>query len=176
MSLSFSRSILVAIVLVGVGIGLAALFVVQRLDATRIDDFYLVADSLVDQSKESASYVYFVRVESYDTSKMARVADRITNERVLADASVSATTRDIHILFFVPTDTSSLTPDEVEDLAYTNRQRVDPLTTLVAVRGGYQLRARFAPNSKSPAADVLLTPSPFYRPRAGVRASDLREH
>lgn len=176
MSLSFSRSLIIAVVLLGIGIGVALVFVMQRIDENRLDSFYVVADSLIDRSSSLNSYVYFVNVETYDTSKMARVADQLAASRVLQSESSATAPSDLLVLFYTAADTSSLTSDEVEDLAYTNRSQVNPQQSLFAVRNGFQLRARFPQNSRTPVTDVELVPSTFFRPRAGVRAADLRSY
>jgi hypothetical protein len=174
MSLSLSRSLIIAIVLVGIGIGIAVLFVAQRMEEMQLDKFYVVSDSLVDYSASQHSHVYFVQVTEYDTLRMARVANHLALTRVVGSHVPAQPIKDLLVFFYEPTDTSALTADEVDDLAYTNREQADPGKSLYAVRNGFQLRARFEANSNSPTTDVSLVSSTFFRPRAGIRAADLR--
>lgn len=161
-------------ILVGVGIGLGTALILHRVDATRISDFYTVTDSLAYRQSDHVNLTYLVQVASYDTSKILRAADAIAVQMVANPINPMSVRRDLLLLFFTASDTSALQPDEIEDLAYTNREQVSPATRLYAVRNGYRLKAQFPASRTSPYSSVVLQPNVFYRPRAGIRAADLQ--
>lgn len=163
--------LLIAVV-IGVVVGGGAFLLWQKYEATNIDGFYVVADSLVDRSERFTSSVYFLRVERYDSVKVD-----LAMHRVLDGALASMPTRarrDILLYAYTADDTASLGAMDVDDLAYKNPEVEDPGERLVAVRSGYVLRATAAAGSAVPDSLPTFRRAYFFRPRDGYRARDLR--
>jgi hypothetical protein len=62
----------------------------------------------------------------------------------------------------------------IDELAYSHPEITDPARVLVQVPGGYVFRASFSPGIVR-AAQFTCVRSPYYRPRAGVKARNIKE-
>lgn len=160
-------------ILLGLSLGLAALFVWHRSSVNDVEGFYAVADSLLDVSDSEAAAIYFVKVEAYDTTKILRSAERIAQSIIMSPKLNSGRKRTMLFHFFKPGDTAGLSPVELDELAYTHPEITEPASMLYVVPGGWVVRAVFSPNKMQPQS-VKLAPSRFYMPRPGVKAYDLR--
>lgn len=162
------------ILLLSIGITVAALFVWVRWQSTSIDGFYGVTDSLIDASGPEIAAVYFVRVDAYDTSKIVRVADELSQQVALDTRFAKGRDRSLLLYFFESSDTSALSDVMIDELAYTNPEVRDPAATLLAVKHGYVMQARYKANATTPVEDASLRQVVYYMPRPGVRAADIR--
>lgn len=162
------------IALLSIGLTIAALFVYVRWSATSIDGFFEVTDSLIDGSGQSVAAAYFVRVDSYDTTKILRVGAELASQVATQPAFDRSRARTLLMHFFEATDTSSLSDVELDELAYTNPELTSPGTRLMAVRSGYVLASTYAAGSDIPSEPASLRKATFYMPRPGFSAKDLR--
>lgn len=161
-------------ILIGAGIGLAIAYVWYRSNVTSIEDFYAIRESFIDTSNVSSSgAVWFVRVTSYDSTKILRIAEYLTREAVESNLLPVSKRRTYLFQFFVETDTASLTADMINELAYTNPRIVSSADKLHVINGGWVVRASFAANVLQP-QKVEIQRSQFYMPRPGQRAQDFR--
>lgn len=164
----------ILVILVGAGIGLALAYVWYRTSVTSIDDFYAIRESYVDTSKvNAAAGVWFVRVATYDSTKILRTAEHLTREAVESNLLPVQKRRIYLFQFFVETDTATLTKDMINELAYTNPSILASVDKLQVIAGGWVVRADFAANVLQP-QKIDIQPSRFYMPRPGVRAQDFR--
>ncbi|MBU3741945.1 MAG: hypothetical protein FGM24_06620 [Candidatus Kapabacteria bacterium] len=162
------------IALLSIGITVAALFVYVRWSTTSINGFYKVTDSLIDGSGQSVAAAYFVRVESYDTTKILRVGAELASQVAAESAFDRSRARTLLMHFFESTDTSALSDVELDELAYTNPELSNPGSRLLAVRNGYVLASTYAAGADMPSDPAALRKATFYMPRPGFSAKDLR--
>lgn len=160
--------------LLAAGLTIAALFVYVRWQATSIDGFYEVKDSFVDASGERTAAAYFIRVETYDTSKIIRVGAEIAAQVAQQSAFDVARQRTLLIHFYEGSDTSALSDVELDELAYTNPEIGDARAKLQAVRRGYVMSSNFPSGSAAPAEPAALRQATFFMPRPGIKARDIR--
>lgn len=162
------------ILLLAVGVTVAALFVWVRWQSTSIEGFYTVTDSLIDGSGPDVAAVYFVKVDAYDTTKIVRVAAEL-GQKIASDARFNRDRdRSLLMYFYEPSDTSALTDVMADELAYTNPEVADPGAKLLAVRNGYVMQTSYRAKATEPTGDAELRQTVYYMPRPGVRASDIR--
>ena len=162
------------VALLAAGMTVAALFVYVRWNATSIDGFYTVTSSFVDQSTEELTSAQFVRVETYDTTKILRVGVELAGT-ITADSSFdSRRARRLLMHFYVASDTMALTDVEVDELAYTNPELLRPSDRLVSVRNGYVMSSTYSAGSTMPTQAAKLEQATFYMPKPGVAATDFR--
>lgn len=134
---------------------------------------YDVVDSFADSSTAVTASVYFIRVDSYDSLAMLGIASDVYHQ-VTRDGDVGMQRdRDFLFYFFRSDDKQELTAEVVEELAYTHPQLKDPSKKLVAVIGGYVVRAQYKAHQDQPTS-VITGRQTFYMPREGVKATDIR--
>ncbi len=167
------RTYIFVAILVSLGFAIAAVFVWLRLSDRTLDSYYTITDSFSDTSTSVSASVYFIKVTEYDSMLMLRSAERITKNAIESQQLNLERERDFLFHFFIPSDSSRLTPDIVDELAYTHPSIDHPDQKLVVVRNGWVIRATFAPGMKHP-REVTTRQTEFYMPRAGIRAKDLR--
>lgn len=162
------------ILLVSVGVTVAALFWWVQWQSTSIDSFYAVTDSLMDPSGKVVAAVYFVRVDAYDTTKMQRVGMRLAEEAHKDQVFTKERERSLLLYFFEPSDTAQLSDVMVDELSYTNPEVSDPRNKLHVVRNGFVMHLTFDASKSEPNAEAHVLQRLFYMPRPGVRAADIR--
>ncbi|MCX6139803.1 MAG: hypothetical protein NTX15_03075 [Candidatus Kapabacteria bacterium] len=163
----------VFVILFGLGIGVAAFYMWFRFQATSLDGFYVETDGFTDARGGEIASVHFIKVESYDSLKIMRVADDIIKSAFASKSIDEKKKRRFLFHFFVGTDTSSLTPEMVDELAYTNPSIEDPASTLHMVSNGYVIQVTFAPLAQQP-QKVESRRTQFFMPRPGVSAQTIK--
>lgn len=171
MSIRPSAKIIVA-VLIGIGLGLAALFIWFRVSSSSLDGFYTVTDSFVDARRSEITNVLFVEVQSYDSVKIERSVKIIAEQRLADTAMKGDRDRMLLMHFFVPSDTAALTNDMIEELAYTNPEITEPRKVLRLIRGGYIVKVTYPSRATQP-SNVQMFRSQFYTTQPGIKAKDL---
>ena len=161
------------VVLFTVAFGIAVAYVIYWQSSVSIDGFYTVTDSFVDTTSHEAASVSFVQVEEYDSVKVIRVAEHLTQQALEGGDANALKRRTFLYHFYTPGDTASLTQDMIDELSYTHPAIVDAEQTLMVIPGGIVVKATFSEKSTRPeTTDVRRTQ--FYMPRAGIRAKDFR--
>lgn len=161
------------VILLGVSVIIALGYLWYRHEENSVDGFYTVVDTFVDRKESTSTSVHFVRVDAYDTTKILRVAEKITREAVEQGTLPISDRRQFLFHFFMASDTHALTPNMVEELAYSNPSIENPARTLYLVQNGYVVQAVFAASLHQP-QKVQLTASDFYLPRPGIHARDVK--
>jgi hypothetical protein len=163
---------LVVLVLLGVGIGIAALFIWRRVDATSVDGWYTVTDSFTGGAS-SVMRIAYVEVPDYDTTKIVRVGAELAKQALDDQSFDRSKDRSLLLYFYRPIDTAALSQEAIENLAYTHRNIAYPGNKLYMVTSGYMIRAVFPRTSVTTIENPVLTRSAFYRPRPGYTAKEL---
>jgi len=167
--LNRSTKIFVAVLLL-IGLGIAVAYVVLRYDKTeqyaqQIDRIVRTRDTLVES-------VHFVRVADYDSVNVRDVAADIVRESLDSNELDVSKSRVYVFHMFMSTDTSDLTQDMIEELAYTNPSIEKPATVLRCVKNGWIVAYRFAPYRTQPRG-FEMGRTYFYMPRSGVKMKDI---
>lgn len=161
------------VILIGISVGIAAFFIWYRSHSMSVDGFYVETDGFTDARGDEIASVHFVKVEAYDSLKILRVAEEITRKTVESNSLDVSKKRRFLFHFYVGSDTSALTPEMIDELAYTNPSIEDPSTTLHVVPSGYVISATFAPSMLQPQA-VESRRTQFYMPKPGIRAQSVK--
>lgn len=156
---------LVPYLLLGVGIGIAAIFVWRTMDSASLEGFYVVTDTISYADEDAKTTILYVQVETVDSSKILR-ATRELAERTFASDTGSLKRRFIELRCYVPADTQLLTPEMVEELAYTNPSIEDPMSSLYVVPHGVLARV-WSSNPTIGVDSISVVRTLFYRPRGG---------
>lgn len=155
---------LVPMILLGIGLGIAALFVWRTLESSSLEGFYIVTDNIAYQNADAATTILYVQIESADSGKVVR-ATRELAERTLASDSTRGK-RFIELRCYVPSDTQALTQEMIDELAYTNPSIEDAQSTLFVVPNGMLARV-WSSNPTMGIDSMSLSRTVFYRPRSG---------
>jgi hypothetical protein len=156
---------LVPMILLGIGLGIAAAFVWRTLDSASLEGFYVITDTITYANDDAATTILYVQVESADSAKIVRTTRELA-ERTLTSDTSTAKRRVIELRCYVPSDTQALTQEMVDELAYTNPSIEDPQSTLYVVPNGVLARVW---STQRPAVvdSVDMIRTLFYRPRGG---------
>lgn len=160
-------------IVLGIGIGLAALLIWFRFSVTSIDGFYTVTDSLIDPRRNEITNVLFVEVPQYDSVRILRSVKEITLQHLSDTAMKKERDRLLLFHFYVPSDTGALTDEMLEELTYTHPEIADPRSMLRLIRGGYIVKVRYPAKAVEP-SDIMMFRSQFYLTQPGIKAKDLR--
>jgi len=161
------------VILLALGVAVAGFYLWFRAQAISLDGFYVETDGFSDSRGSELASVHFVKVESYDSLKILRVAETITRETIEANSLDASKKRRFLFHFFVGSDTSALSSEMLDELAYTNPAIEDPSTTLYVVSNGYVVQATFPPKMFQPAS-IESRRTQFYMPRPGIRAQSVK--
>lgn len=156
---------LIPMILLGIGLGIAALFVWRTLDSASLDGFYVVTDTISYADEDAKTTILYVQVEIADSSKIVRTTSELA-ERTFASDTGSLKRRFLELRCYVPSDTQALTQEMVDELAYTNPSIEDPQTSLYVVPNGVLARV-WSSNPKVGVDSVSVIRTLFYRPRGG---------
>lgn len=162
----------VAILLI-LGMAIAASYLWYRASALSLDGYYTETDGFMDARGLEIASVHFVSVESYDSLKIMRVAETITRETIERGTLDINKKRRFLFHFFVASDTSALTQEMIDELAYISPEIEEPSSSLYAVSSGYVVQATFAPKMMQPQL-IESRRSQFYMPRPGIRAQSVK--
>ena len=147
---------LVPMILLGIGLGIAAVFVWRTLDSASLEGFYVITDTITYAN---------VQVESADSAKIVRTTRELA-ERTLTSDTSTAKRRVVELRCYVPSDTQALSQEMVDELAYTNPSIEDPQSTLYVVPNG--VLARVWSTQRPAVVDSIdMIRTLFYRPRGG---------
>jgi len=160
-------------VVLGIGIGLAAILIWYRVSIASLDGFYTVTDSLMDPRRNEITNVLFVEVPQYDSVKILRSVKEITLKHLADTAMKKERDRLLLFHFYVPSDTGALTEEMLEELTYTHPEISDPKSVLRLIRGGYIVKVSYPAQTQEP-TDITMFRSQFYLTQPGVKAKDLR--
>lgn len=158
---------LVPMILLGVGLGIAALFVWRTLDSSSLEGFYVVTDTIAYADDDVKTTIHYVQVESADSGKIVRATHELA-ERTLTSDTGSIKRRFIELRCYVPSDTQALSQEMVDELAYTNPSIESPQQTLYVVPNGVLARV-WSSNPAIGIDSITVVRTLFYRPRGGAR-------
>jgi len=156
--------------LIGAGILLAAALVIWKW-TTSLQGTYSVRDHFVDSSGVDVVTIAFVEVEDYDSTHLRDVADLLARSEMESAGGSGSRTRGFLFHFFTPGDTAALTPEMIDDLAYQHPSIHEPEKRMLFVPGGWVVQVS-ASGTAEPVVQVHH--SPFYMPRPGISAKDLK--
>ncbi|MBI2793253.1 MAG: hypothetical protein HYX66_01215 [Ignavibacteria bacterium] len=143
------------------------------LSEMSLNGYYEVTDGFSDATNIEVATVSFVRVNEYDSAKIGRVSELLSNQEI-EQKRVALNKRRIFLYhFYVAGDTAPLSAEMVEELAYTHPSITDASDILQVVPSGWIARLTFEPNKQRP-RQVEIRHSQFYKTRAGIKAKDLR--
>jgi len=160
-------------VVLGIGIGIAALLIWFRISITSIDGFYTVSDSFIDPRRNEITNVLFVEVPQYDSVRILRSVKEITLQHLADTAMKSERDRLLLFHFYVSSDTGALSSEMLEELTYTHPEIRDPKSVLRLIRGGFIVKVHY-PATKMEPSNVVMFRSQFYLTQPGVKAKDLK--
>jgi hypothetical protein len=160
---------IIPMILLGIGLGIAALFVWRTLDSASLEGFYVVTDTVAFADDDVRTTIHYVQVESADSGKIIR-ATRELAQKTLSSDTGSQKRRFIELRCYVPSDTQALSHEMVDELAYTNPSIDEPQRTLYVVPNGVLARV-WSSNSAIGIDSITLVRTLFYRPRGGARAA-----
>ncbi|MBK7186013.1 MAG: hypothetical protein IPH85_08810 [Ignavibacteria bacterium] len=160
-------------ILLGISVGIAAFFIWYRTQSMSVEGFYVETDGFTDSRGDEIASVHFVKVEAYDSLKILRVAEEITRTTIESNTLDASKKRRFLFHFYVGSDTTALSPEMIDELAYTNPSIEDPSTTLHVIPSGYVISATFAPTMLQPQA-VESRRTQFYMPKPGIRAQSVK--
>lgn len=160
---------LVPMILLGVGLGIAALYVWRTMDSASLEGFYVVTDTIAYADDDVKTTILYVQVEAADSGKIVR-ATRELAERTFASDTGALKRRFVELRCYVPSDTQALTQEMVDELAYTNPSIEDPQTSLYVVSNGILARA-WSSNPTIGIDSVTIIRTMFYRARGGSRVA-----
>ncbi|MBK6418582.1 MAG: hypothetical protein IPI24_07765 [Ignavibacteria bacterium] len=160
-------------ILLGISVGIAAFFIWYRTQSMSVEGFYVETDGFTDSRGDEIASVHFVKVEAYDSLKILRVAEEITRTTIESNTLDASKKRRFLFHFYVGSDTAALSPEMIDELAYTNPSIEDPSTTLHVIPSGYVISATFAPTMLQPQA-VESRRTQFYMPKPGIRAQSVK--
>lgn len=167
--LNRSTKIFVAALLL-IGLGIAVAYVVLRYDKS--DEYAQQVDRIVRMRDTLIESVHFVRVTDYDSVNVRDVAADIVRKSLDSNELDVSKARVYVFHMFTSADTSDLTQDMIDDLAYSNPNIEKPATVLRCVKNGWIIAYRFAPYRTQPRGfDMGRTY--FYMPRSGVKMKDI---
>lgn len=170
MALTKSSKIFVGILLT-VSVGIAVAYVVYRY--SHAVSFYEVKDMLREQRGGEQTSVYFVRVADYDSLSVRGVAEDVTRKTLDSNVLDPSNTRRFLYQVYTSSDTAELSPDMLDELAYTNPGITNPASKLRVVKNGWMIQYMFAPNRLQP-REFSMKRTYFYIPKTGVMAKDIQ--
>ncbi|HBB25584.1 MAG TPA: hypothetical protein DCZ59_04900 [Bacteroidetes bacterium] len=168
--MSKSTKIFVAILLT-CSVGLAVAYVVYRYSYAV--SFYEVTDMIREQRRGEQTSVYFIRVADYDSLSVRGVAEDVTRKTLDSNVLDQTATRRFLYHVYATSDTSELTQDMLDELAYTNPGIEDPATKLRVVRNGWMIQYMFAANRLQP-REFSMKRTYFFIPKTGINARDIQ--
>lgn len=168
--LSRSTKIFVGILLT-CSISLVVAYVVYRY--SHAVAFYETVDMIREERGEENTSVYFIRVADYDSVSVREVTQEITRKTL--DSAVVDPVKNRRFLYhiFTTADTSELTQDMIDELAYTNPGITDPTSKLRVVKNGWLVQYLFASNRLQP-REFSMRRTYFYMPKTGILARDVQ--
>lgn len=130
-------------------------------------------DRIVSTRDSVVTAVYFVRVTDYDSLNVRDItADYVSAS--LDSNSLDPTKERLYVFhLFTTADTTSLTNEMVEELAYTNPTVQDPESVLRCVKNGWIVRYQFAPYRIQPRS-FEMDRTYFYMPKSGLKIKDIK--
>ena len=160
---------LIPLILLGIGLGIAAVFIWRTVDSASLEGFYVVTDTIAYADEDAATTILYVQIETADSGKIVR-ATRELAERTLASDTTTGKRRFVELRCYVPSDTQALTQEMVDELAYTNPSIEEPLTSLYVVPNGVLARI-WSSNPAVGIDSISVVRTLFYRPRGGSHAA-----
>ena len=170
MAINRGTKIFVAVLLT-VSVGIAIAYVVYRY--SHAVAFYEQVDMIREERGPEITSVYFIRVADYDSLSVREVTQEITRKTL--DSNIVAPTSGRRFLYhiFTTADTSELTQDMIDELAYTNPDIADPGSKLRVVKNGWMVQFYFAPSRLQP-REFSMKRTYFYMPKTGILARDVQ--
>jgi len=117
--------------------------------------------------------VYFIRVAEYDSLSVRGVAEDVTRKTLDSNVLDQTATRRFLYHVYATSDTSELTQDMLDELAYTNPGIEDPASKLRVVRNGWMIQYMFAANRLQP-REFSMKRTYFFIPKTGIKARDIQ--
>lgn len=168
--MSKSSKIFISILIL-TSVGLAVAYVMYRY--SHAVSFYEITDMIREQRGGEQTSVYFVRVADYDSLSVRGVAEDVTRKTLDSNVINPGTVRRFLYHVYATSDTSELTQDMLDELAYTNPGITDPASKLRVVRNGWMIQYMFAANRLQP-REFSMKRTYFYIPKTGIMARDIQ--
>ncbi len=168
-SLTRSSKIFIG-VLVALGLAVAGAYIGLRY--FRANDYSEEIDRMVQTKDSVVTALYFIRVADYDSINVREISANYVRSSVDSNALDVTKTRQYVFHMFTSADTTELTKDMLDELAYTNPRLTNPTQILRFVKNGWIISYTFAPYRSQPRSlDMVRTY--FYVPRTGVKLKDI---
>lgn len=152
------------------GLGIAVAYVSLRY--FRSDRYAEQVDSIVRTRDTLITSVRFVRVTDYDSTNVRDITADIVGKSLDTNEFDVSKTRHYVLHMFTTADTSNLTQEMLDELAYTNPTIEEPEKVLRCVKNGWIVSYKFAPYRTQPRGFEMVR-TYFYMPRNGVKIKDI---
>lgn len=160
MSVSNGSKIFVFILL-GIGVGLAALFVYNTVRDAAIGDFYSVVDTFSTTQGDSTAVITTVQIVEIDSLKMLRVCEKLSADIIRGGSVDNAKKRTLIYKCYVKGTQKALTSAQVDELSYTNPMVQNATDSLYFVPKGSVVKVRFSAGYTQP-RDRSISVEEFY--------------